>query len=78
MTEKQVVAVAAAAVGRGRVRSGSNTLLLEGSLFGNRLYLGRHGCVFDVVIIGGVIVGGIDVFVGLVGVVIVNALFVLV
>jgi len=61
----------------GRVCSGSGTLLLGGSLFWNRLYLGRHGCVFDVVG-GGSVVGGVDVFVGVVGVIVVDALFVLI
>jgi len=62
----------------GRVRSGSGALLLGGSLFWNRLYLGRHGYVFDVVVVGGGVVGGVDVFVGVVGVVVVDALFVLI
>ena len=63
----------------GRLCSGSGTLLLGGSLFWNRLYLGRHCGVVDVVV-GGCIVGGgrggVDVFVGVVGVIIVDALFV--
>ena len=66
-------------MGGGRVCSGSGTLLFGGCLFWNRLYLGWHGCVFDVVVgsIGGV-GGGIDVFDGVVGVVVVDALFILV
>ena len=63
----------------GRVRSGSSTLLLGGSLFWNRLYLGRHGGVVDVVVGGNVVGGGgggIDVFVGIIGVVVVDNLFV--
>jgi hypothetical protein len=66
-----VVAVAAAA--GGRVRSGSDTLLLGGCLFWNRLYLGRHGCILDV-IIGVSVVGG-DVFGGVVNVVVIDFLF---
>ena len=65
-----VVVVAAAG---GRVRSGSDTLLLGGSLFWNRLCLGRHGCILDV-IIGVSVVGG-DVFGGVVDVVVINFLF---
>ena len=75
-TEKQVAAAAAAAAAAagGRLRRGSGTLLLWGSLFWNRLYLGRRGGIVDVVVSGSV-VGG-DVFGGIVDVVVVNFLFV--
>ena len=59
----------------GRLHSGSGNLLFGGSLCcWNRLYLGRHGGVVDVVVSGSV-VGG-DVFGGIVDVVIVDFLFV--
>ena len=58
----------------GRLRSGSGTLLLWGSLFWNRLYLGKRGGIVDV-IVGGSVVGG-DVFGSVVDEVIVNFLFV--
>ena len=57
----------------GRVRSGSSTLLLGGSLFWNRLYLGQHGCVFDVA--GSESIVGNDVFSGVVDVVVVDFFF---
>jgi hypothetical protein len=67
----------------GRLRSGSGTLLLGSSLFWKRLYLERHGGLVDVVVVvvgssggGGGGGRGIDVFVGIVGVVVVDALFV--